>query len=52
VYGIALGYEDLCDHEELRKNLLLAVLAGKRGEVSPPRALFREPQLPRYPGLG
>src|SRR4029077_12057280 len=29
-YGIALGYEDLCDHEELRKNPLLAVLAGKR----------------------
>jgi len=30
VYGIALGYEDLCDHEELRKDPLLAVLSGKR----------------------
>jgi hypothetical protein len=29
VYGIALGYEDLCDHDELRKDPLLAVLAGK-----------------------
>lgn len=29
VYGIALGYEDLCDHEELRKDPLLALLAGK-----------------------
>lgn len=30
VYGIALGYEDLCDHEQLRKDPLLATLAGKR----------------------
>ena len=29
VYGLALGYEDLNDHEELRKDPLLAVLVGK-----------------------
>src|SRR3954466_8104537 len=29
VYGIALGYEDLNDHEQLRHDPLLAVLAGK-----------------------
>jgi len=29
VYGLALGYEDLNDHEELRKDPLLAVLAEK-----------------------
>src|SRR5271168_3962997 len=29
VVGIALGYEDLNDHEELRRDPVLAVLAGK-----------------------
>ena len=29
VYGLALGYEDLNDHEELRRDPLLAVLAEK-----------------------
>ena len=29
VFGIALGYEDLNDHDELRHDPLLAVLAGK-----------------------
>ena len=29
VYGIALGYEDLNDHDELRRDPLMAVLAGK-----------------------
>ena len=36
VYGLALGYEDLNDHEELRKDPLLAVLVEKSdlaGEV-------------------
>ena len=35
VYGLALGYEDLNDHEELRRDPLLAVLVEKpdpRGE--------------------
>jgi len=30
IFGIALGYEDLNDHEQLRYDPLLAVLAGKR----------------------
>ena len=29
VYGLALGYEDLNDHDELRVDPLLAVLAGR-----------------------
>ena len=29
VYGLALGYEDLDDHEQLRHDPLLHVLAGK-----------------------
>ena len=29
VYGLALGYEDLNDHEQLREDPLLQVLAGK-----------------------
>lgn len=29
IFGIALGYEDLNDHEELRHDPLMAVLAGK-----------------------
>ncbi len=31
VYGLALGYEDLNDHEELRNDPLLAVLVEKEG---------------------
>lgn len=30
VYGLALGYEDLNDHEQLRDDPLLAVLSGKK----------------------
>ncbi|MFH1739859.1 MAG: transposase [bacterium] len=30
VYGIALGYEDLNDHDDLRVDSLLAVLVGKK----------------------
>src|SRR5579872_2490090 len=39
VFGIALGYEDLNDHDELRHDPLMAVLAGKpaarRGHCAP-----------------
>ena len=31
VFGIALGYEDLNDHDELRHDPVMAVLAGKLG---------------------
>lgn len=30
IYGLALGYEDLNDHEELRRDPLLALMTGKR----------------------
>ena len=30
VYAIALGYENLNDHDQLRSDPLLALLAGKR----------------------
>jgi hypothetical protein len=30
IYALALGYEDLNDHEELRRDPLLGLLAGKR----------------------
>ena len=30
VYGLALGYEDLNDHDQLRHDPLMSVLAGKR----------------------
>ena len=37
VYGLALGYEDLNDHEQLRKDPLFGVLAG-REELDKPLA--------------
>jgi hypothetical protein len=33
VFGLALGYEDLTDHDELRHDPVLAVLAGKLAPV-------------------
>ncbi|HTR11901.1 MAG TPA: transposase, partial [Roseiarcus sp.] len=39
VFGIALGYEDLNDHDDLRRDPLMAALAGKlearRGDCAP-----------------
>jgi hypothetical protein len=35
IYGLALGYEDLNDHEQLRSDPLLAVLSGKRDLEQP-----------------
>jgi hypothetical protein len=35
IYGLALGYEDLNDHEQLRTDPLLGVLSGKRKLDSP-----------------
>ena len=35
IFGLALGYEDLNDHEELRHDPLLALLAGKRALEEP-----------------
>jgi len=35
IYGLALGYEDLNDHEQLRCDPLLALLSGKRDLEQP-----------------
>jgi hypothetical protein len=37
IYGLALGYEDLCDHEQLRLDPLFALLSGK-GKLEEPLA--------------
>ena len=41
VYGLALGYEDLNDHDELRRDPLLAVLVGQGGSAGQARARGR-----------
>ena len=56
VYALALGYEDLNDHDQLRSDPLLALLAGKV-DVEPAGAQQRRPPpLPegslRYGGAG
>jgi hypothetical protein len=42
VYGLALGYEDLNDHEELRRDPLLAVLVEKPDPTGETRARARD----------
>jgi hypothetical protein len=42
VYGLALGYEDLNDHEELRSDPLLALLVGERDLLGAQRARRRD----------
>lgn len=42
VYGLALGYEDLNDHDELRRDPLLAVLAEKPDPTGGSRARRRD----------
>src|SRR5271157_5396156 len=42
VYGLALGYEDLNDHDELRCDPLLAVLAEKEDPTGESRARERD----------
>lgn len=42
VYGLALGYEDLNDHDELRRDPLLAVLVGKADCGGKERARARD----------
>ena len=44
IYGLALGYEDLDDHEQLRHDPLMAVLSGKRKLDEP---LAGKPGSPR-----
>ena len=42
VFGIALGYEDLNDHDELRHDPLLAVLVGKTDPTGADRVRRRD----------
>ena len=42
VYGLALGYEDLNDHDQLRHDPLMAVLAGKDDPTGQDRARERD----------
>lgn len=42
VYALALGYEDLNDHDDLRHDLLFAVLVGKEDATGQDRVLKRD----------
>ena len=42
VYGLALGYEDLNDHDDLRHDPLLAVLVGKKDPTGQDRLRQRD----------
>jgi hypothetical protein len=42
IYGLALGYEDLNDHDELRHDPLLAVLVGKSDPTGEHRLRHRD----------
>jgi hypothetical protein len=42
LYGLALGYEDLNDHEELRTDALLAAVVGKSDPTGAKRARERD----------
>ncbi|HZN02522.1 MAG TPA: IS1380 family transposase [Candidatus Polarisedimenticolia bacterium] len=42
VYGLALGYEDLNDHDELRRDPLLATLVGKADPLGRDRTRSRD----------
>jgi hypothetical protein len=42
VYGLALGYEDLNDHDDLRRDPLLGVLVGKQDAVGRNRVRRRD----------
>jgi DDE family transposase len=47
IYGLALGYEDLNDHEQLRQDPLLRVLAGKENVEDEEEALAGKSTLNR-----
>ena len=49
IYGLALGYEDLNDHEQLRHDPLMAVLSGRRKLEEPlaGKSTLNRLELPR-----
>ncbi len=46
VYGIALGYEDIIDHDDLRNDALLATLVGKTDPTGADRIRERDRGFP------
>jgi hypothetical protein len=52
VYGLALGYEDLNDHDQLRHDPLMNVLAGKREADRPLASKSTLCRLERTPASG
>jgi hypothetical protein len=46
IYGLALGYEDLNDHDQLRYDPLLAVMVGKRDPTGKDRFTQRDQGKP------
>jgi len=46
VFGLALGYEDLNDHDELSRDPLLAAVVGKRDPTGQARLLQRDRDRP------
>src|SRR5882762_6576211 len=42
IYGLALGYEDLNDHDQLRADPLLATLVGKKDPTGAQRVRARD----------
>ena len=46
LYGLALGYEDLSDHETLSRDHLLAALVGKSDIVGAERRMAKDKNLP------
>jgi len=42
IYALALGYEDLNDHDELRNDPLLAVMVGKKDPIGKGRIRKRD----------
>jgi hypothetical protein len=52
VYGLALGYEDLNDHDQLRHDPLMNVLAGKREPDQPLASKSTLCRLERTPAKG
>ena len=46
VFALALGYEDLNDHDDLRRDALLAACVGKRDPTGTSRPPITGPGLP------
>ncbi len=46
VFGLVLGYEDLCDHDELSKDQMLAVAVGKTDPTGKGRKSQRDKWRP------